>query len=247
MIIISFSVLRISIKQKLSLYWLVLRLRLLSVFIQLLRITYVRALHVGLGQPGTMGLILWTIGVGSLQRGVLKQNICMASRHWRERRRVWRWEEKEREDSWHWTHIGVLERTTTQALSINRASRSCISELKRIREAASLQLHTRWSGPDYSPYRTHSPEFCVKIVFTQTYVGLSEHDVTAEGVEASALLTVCCWQSARFSRIRRPGWDNVVVTSFPERWLCGFRVCSTLIRATSEEWWIFSTLFNSEV
>ncbi len=40
------------------------------------------------GSAGTMGLILWTIGVGSLQRGVLKKNICMASRQWREWRRV---------------------------------------------------------------------------------------------------------------------------------------------------------------
>lgn len=84
---------------------------------------YMRALCVGLGRPGTLGLILWTIGVGSLQRGVLKKNICMGSRQWGEfkggRRRKGR-------------IFGValcFGKYNNTDLSINKAIRSCISEL----------------------------------------------------------------------------------------------------------------------
>lgn len=73
------------------------------------------------GSTGAMGLVLWTIGVGFQQRGVLKENICMGSRQWREWRRVKGGRRRRRRR---------ILASHNADLSIINVSRSCISEVE---------------------------------------------------------------------------------------------------------------------
>lgn len=139
------------------------------------------------GWAGTTGFILWTIGVGSPKRGVLKNNICMASRPRRDgRRRVLKvgGEGEGKEGFFGSGPTVVLQTTTAQTSEAIKQVGHITTKSKRL----SLPLHARLSSNRiFTLFRLqdiqYSTYFCVKTVFIQrNSSAYSEHDVITKEV-----------------------------------------------------------------